>query len=241
MPTLQSQPLSVHQARLRFRDVVWTKFFVRFHTSLILMSVVASGVVANRLLYRAGLLDMRVRYPVALIASYAVFFGLARLWVAYVVASLESEREALAEGMGRTRFLSVPVRSRLSSSTTSAAGHVMEGAAEVFSGTFVEELFSFVILAALSVSVFYLVTETPMVLMESAFQLALSSGLLRRTRVLGLAGYAPDSSPTRTLLSETIVSLLIVLVCSVGVAFLLHEHAPEATKLSEVFWPVVRG
>jgi hypothetical protein len=58
--------------------------FVRFHMSLILAAVVASGVLGSKLLLLLGIHSMRLRYPLAILGSYAVFFLLVRVWIWYV-------------------------------------------------------------------------------------------------------------------------------------------------------------
>jgi len=58
--------------------------FVRFHMSLILAAVVASGVLGSRFLLLLGVHSMRLRYPLAILGSYAVFFLLVRVWIWYV-------------------------------------------------------------------------------------------------------------------------------------------------------------
>jgi len=58
--------------------------FVRFHMTLILSAVIASGVLGSRLMLMAGVHSMRLRYPLAILASYLVFFLLVRVWIFYV-------------------------------------------------------------------------------------------------------------------------------------------------------------
>ena len=58
--------------------------FVRFHMTLILSAVVASGVLGSRLMLMAGVHSMRLRYPLAILASYLVFFLMVRIWIWYV-------------------------------------------------------------------------------------------------------------------------------------------------------------
>lgn len=59
-------------------------YFVRFHMSLILAAVTASGVLASKGLLELGVHSLRLRYPVAVLVSYLVFLLLVRLWIWYV-------------------------------------------------------------------------------------------------------------------------------------------------------------
>jgi hypothetical protein len=52
--------------------------------SLILTAVVASGVLASKGLLELGLKSLRLRYPLAVFASYLVFVLLVRVWIWYV-------------------------------------------------------------------------------------------------------------------------------------------------------------
>ena len=58
-------------------------YFVRFHMSVILAAVIASGVLASKCLMALGM-SIRFRYPIAVLASYGVFLLLIRVWIWYV-------------------------------------------------------------------------------------------------------------------------------------------------------------
>ena len=58
-------------------------YFVRFHMSVILAAVIASGVLASKCLMALGM-SIRFRYPIAVLASYGVFLLLVRVWIWYV-------------------------------------------------------------------------------------------------------------------------------------------------------------
>ena len=67
------------------------RFLVRFHMTLLLLGVCASGVLASKLLLELGLRSMLQRYLVAVCVSYAVFFFLMRIWLWYVGASSKND------------------------------------------------------------------------------------------------------------------------------------------------------
>ena len=58
-------------------------YYCRFHMTLILGAVISSGVLASKGLLELGL-SIRVRYPIAVLASYAIFLLLIRIWIWYV-------------------------------------------------------------------------------------------------------------------------------------------------------------
>jgi len=58
--------------------------FVRFHMSLILAAVIASGILVSKGLLGLGVHSLRLRYPLAVLGSYLVFLLLVRLWIWYV-------------------------------------------------------------------------------------------------------------------------------------------------------------
>jgi hypothetical protein len=59
------------------------RFLVRFHVSLILAGAVAAGCLANLLLYRAGVTNMLLRHPAAVICAYIGFLAGLHLWIRY--------------------------------------------------------------------------------------------------------------------------------------------------------------
>lgn len=54
---------------------------LRLQTATVLLLAFLVGVAVSHLLLRAGLLDMRWRLPLTVLAAYAAFLGLVRLWL----------------------------------------------------------------------------------------------------------------------------------------------------------------
>jgi hypothetical protein len=71
-------------SRQRFARRIATRFFVRFDMSLIFAATVGTALLATRLLFLAGVETLALRYALAVIAAYAVFFAFVRAWVFYV-------------------------------------------------------------------------------------------------------------------------------------------------------------
>lgn len=69
----------------RFKQRILKKYCVRFHMSLIVMAVVASGVLSSKLMLMSGFSALWLRYPVAVLCAYGVFLGLVRLWISWVM------------------------------------------------------------------------------------------------------------------------------------------------------------
>jgi hypothetical protein len=90
----------------RFKQRILKNYCVRFHMSLILMAVVASGVLSSKFMLAAGVRSLWLRCPAAVLCAYGVFLGLVRLWIAYVLVrrrAAEAGVAAIATGGGSER------------------------------------------------------------------------------------------------------------------------------------------
>jgi hypothetical protein len=67
-----------------FKHRLLASFFVRFHMTLILCAVCVSGIITSKTLLMFGVSWMPVRYPIAVVCAYAIFFLLMRLWLWYI-------------------------------------------------------------------------------------------------------------------------------------------------------------
>ena len=68
----------------RFKKALIRRFVVRFHMSLIIGGCFLGGVIANKLLMLMNVAALPIRYVLAILAAYLVFFMLVRLWLLYV-------------------------------------------------------------------------------------------------------------------------------------------------------------
>ncbi|HKD11691.1 MAG TPA: hypothetical protein VKE50_06425 [Thermoanaerobaculia bacterium] len=93
--TAAAAPLSLHD---RFRAALTHRYFIRLHMSVLLALVLLSGILASRLLIAAGVENMAVRYPIAVVISYISFFGLVRIWIAYVTRASRKRARSGSEG-----------------------------------------------------------------------------------------------------------------------------------------------
>lgn len=98
----------------KFKHRLLAAFFVRFHMTLILGAVCLSGVITSKMLLSVGFTWMPMRFAIAIIAAYAIFFLMVRLWLSYIGIS------------PRARTLISQARSRKSRSGSSSGGGVFD-------------------------------------------------------------------------------------------------------------------
>ena len=60
------------------------KFSLRLHMSLILLATACSGILGSKLFHLLHIENLVLRYPLAVLLSYGVFFICVRLWLRYV-------------------------------------------------------------------------------------------------------------------------------------------------------------
>jgi hypothetical protein len=79
-----------------FEKYLQHRYSLRIHMFAILLVTALSGVLSAKGLLIVGALDFRVRYPLAVIFSYLVFFFCIKLWMNYIGAMNDS-KDALAD------------------------------------------------------------------------------------------------------------------------------------------------
>jgi hypothetical protein len=72
------------ELKRRLAERIRRSYFVRFHMVLILSATVISGVICSKLLSLLGVSRMPVRYGIAIILSYLLFFLFIKLWLLYI-------------------------------------------------------------------------------------------------------------------------------------------------------------
>lgn len=72
------------ELKRRLADRIRRSYFVRFHMIIILSATVISGVICSKLLSLLGVSRMPVRYGIAIILSYLLFFLFVKLWLLYI-------------------------------------------------------------------------------------------------------------------------------------------------------------
>jgi len=116
-------PANVASLHERFRRALTKRYFVRLHMTVMILLVLLSGMITSRLLIFAGVSHMGIRYPVAVLVSYLVFFVLIRIWIGYV-----SRAHRSSKGSGFDPGDLVPNGSgSFSGGSAKAAGQLAEG------------------------------------------------------------------------------------------------------------------
>jgi len=88
-----SMNMELFRKKTRFVARMNKRFFLRFHMSLILFGTVLAGLLASKVLLTLNLTNMILRYPLAVIISYAAFFGFIKLWLAYITTGALSRSD----------------------------------------------------------------------------------------------------------------------------------------------------
>lgn len=96
-------------------------FWLRVQTALVLALSFLAGALAGHLLVKAGLNDMRLRFPVVVLVSYGAFLGFVRLWLAF-------------SGVAATRAKLDPNHVEPESEEASPAADLVEKTGEVANG-----------------------------------------------------------------------------------------------------------
>jgi hypothetical protein len=231
--------------------------FIRFHMSLILMAVIASGVLTSKGLLELGVHSLRVRYPIGVLASYAVFLMLVRIWIWYVsIAAAKTSLGSFDIGGG------IDINCGGGGSNAGGGGGGFSGfgggdsggggasssweadpvAAPSSSSGFLPKLdfdcdlddgwWILLLLAALVLAILgaggYLIYAAPHILPEAASQMLLATTLTRISK-------EPHQSWMTGVLRSTCIPFAVVLILASVLGWQAHRHCPSAARLVEVF------
>jgi hypothetical protein len=120
-----------------------------------------------------------------------------------------------------------------SSGTTGSSSGALDNAGNAVSGIFDDDSIVLIALAILLAATLggaiYLIYIAPHILSEAAFDFLLGTSLIRSYRKMN----QPDWMGS--VFHDTYKPFLIVLVIAVGVAWVIHAHDPNITKLSDIF------
>jgi len=72
------------QHKINFTERFKSRHPLRFHMSLILVATVCAGFLATRIMLALQLENVLVRYPLAVVFAYLVFFVSVKLWLKYI-------------------------------------------------------------------------------------------------------------------------------------------------------------
>jgi len=121
-------PASVTSLHDRFKCALKHRYFIRLHMTIVILLVFLAGLLASRGLTHAGVRNMGVRYPIAVLFSYLVFFVLVRIWIAYVCRASRSRKESASSSESSADIGDLfSGSSGGSGGSASGAGKIVEG------------------------------------------------------------------------------------------------------------------
>lgn len=88
--------------KTKFTERLKTRLPLRLHMTLILLATGLSGLLTTRLLLAAGVESIVIRYPLAVLFSYLVFFCLIKLWLKYLTVSHTQQVREKKSSLGDT-------------------------------------------------------------------------------------------------------------------------------------------
>jgi hypothetical protein len=241
-------------AAQRFERRIVHAYFVRFHMSLILTAVVASGVLTSKGLLELGLRSLRLRYPIAVLASYLVFLLLVRVWIWYVslrtaqvsvgnfdLGNVDASGFKLGSGSsvqfgggssgGGGASDSWDIDTPSSSTTVASFGSKSDFDFDLGGGDDDGWLVLLLLLALVFAIVGaggYLVYAAPHILPEAALQAVLASSF-RHVAKEGRHNWMT------CVLRSTAFPFGVVLILAATLGWEAHRHCPEAARLIDVF------
>lgn len=240
----------------RFKRRLTHEHLVRLHMALILTAVIASGVLASKLMLMAHVHWFALRYPLAVLTSYSVFLALVRLWIWYVasrqtlvpdfvVGSMDDLPSFRGGGSGFQGFgggssggggasssWESAVASDISQPVASGGG----GGHSWFGFDFDLDLdgegwLVLILLVALVLTVVlaggYLVWAAPQILPEAAWQ-AVLAGTLTRISKQDHHDWMPG------ILKSTAIPFALVLLFATALGWAAHHYCPTAVRLVDL-------
>lgn len=243
----------------RYKRALVRRFFTRFAMTLILGATFGGGLVANRLLLTLHVTSMPLRYVLAVVAAYAVFFVLVRLWCAYVrwtwrklVPDLDVSldlpgawrgggrpftggggRFGGAGAQGSWAESAAPRQAGLTSSKLQASGWLPDVSFDIdLDEKAVAILLAFsVLLLSIAGAAGYIIWYAPSILPDAAFQLALAAGLAKRARRMDPLGWVGS------VWRSTWIPFAVVGMLALGFGLIVNWYCPGAATL-KIVWTI---
>ncbi len=79
-----------------FQKHLQRRYSLRLHMCAILLATTFSGILFSKVFLLFGVVDFKVRYPLAVVFSYLVFFACIKLWLSWI-ASLKESKTSVAD------------------------------------------------------------------------------------------------------------------------------------------------
>ena len=221
--------------------------------SLILTATVCSGFLATKLLLGLHMENVMLRYPLAVIFAYLIFFISVKLWLKYITPQPVTQKahnnrpdsgdflpdtsiSFSTDGAGEIfhggggAFDGGGATDSFGEAVGDVAGDVVSGALGDEGGVVAVVVFS-VLAAIVAVMVgagVYLVYEAPFILSEAAFEFILAAGLIRGTKRMDSADWMGSVFKT------TSIPFVVTLALAILAGYLMHHYFPDVTRISEL-------
>lgn len=216
-------------ARKALENYFSKRSYPRAILSLIILITGLAGYIISFAMLRAGLTDMWLRYPLAVLGAYAVLLGLVRVWVEIekarfdpaVIATIKRERE---------EFLPTHQKSTSSPWLDIPSGLDVPDFEE---GCLVAILIGAVV--ALAVVVVTTIVGAPLLIAEVFFDAFIVSVIYRRLRL------AQKEHWLGTALRKTWKAAIILALSLSSIGFVLQQMAPGAPSIGKAIEQIRLG
>ena len=221
--------------RRRFYNALAGRFVIRFHLALILGFVLGASVLSNLTLRAVGLDHLVWRTALVCLLGYVGFFVAVRLWLSFLFARGSSLHAAVPDPkrLARGGRDDSGFSSDLGDLGDLAdLGDLDEGA--LFVAVLLIALFAFIALWWLGG---FVLSKLPLLLVDVAFDAALSGGLVRAVTRFDRGGAvnARDQIWIKPLLLSTIRPFMICFALVVGTALAAHVACDAQSRLAACF------
>jgi len=108
----------------KFVHFIKVRFFLRFHMALILIATGLSGLAASKVLLMFEMDNIVIRYPLAVLLSYGMFFLFIKLWLVYL-------RSSALDGAGKA----VDIAGDILPDAPNVVGNAAARGGELFTGS----------------------------------------------------------------------------------------------------------
>ena len=211
--------------------------WLRLHSSLIGLTVVAAGYGFARLLWWAGVDNLALRYAVVVGLSYVALLVCVRVWIAYVYW-----RQGDSDGVGDAVETAIDAGDLPSSGGRSSARGSWADGADLPFEALGDDLGIGIVLALLAGAVVvaagagaYLLLLAPEMLVDAAVAWVIAAGMVRRTAAHSQRGWLV------AVLGRTwwVVALFVVIAVALG-SYIEVRH-PDASTLEEAVMLARKG
>ncbi|MFN7937273.1 MAG: hypothetical protein U0R19_28365 [Bryobacteraceae bacterium] len=214
----------------QYKQQLARKYFVRFHMSLIVAGTVGGGVLISRLLWKAGMGSVMLRYALDVAGAYLMFLLLVKLWLWYVHSS---EETSIPDLYIEDAIDAVDMVADISPQSASSSGSGGSWFSLPDIGLDVDGegcLLIVLFLALVFVVVLaggYLVWMAPEILGEAAFDAVVAGSLAK------VASRAEREGWIVGVVRATFIPFTIVFAMTMVLAYFIHDLCPTASTLRE--------